>query len=390
MNYKQSIIKQSVEYILIMPIVTLGRLFGTLIRPPKIYTHFLFFPSADIGGSVKVNAEITECIKDKKTLIIFSKTPRNNKFKDLFVMEGVDILDLSKWVDNKAIHFINVFFRGFIASWINRAQKSVVFGGECLYFYKIIPHLSNKSRIIELCHLNTWIDYTQAFIKKIDKRIFSTQKIMRDHELQYTRNNIERKFHDRLFFIDNKIEIPAYHYTQNEKLEVLYVGRGAPQKRVHLMIKIALMAAENNIPVHFSFVGDVDHFFDTHSRSICKVYGEIRDRNELESIYQKSDALILTSAYEGLPLVVMDMMARGKIIISTAVDSIPDYIEDNITGMLIENKDEEYIISKGVMILKHLSQHPEITKKISLNAYKFACSHFSKEKFDSFYKEILK
>ena len=83
-------------------------------------------------------------------------------------------------------------------------------------------------------------------------------------------------------------------------------------------------------------------------------------------------------------------MARGKIIISTAVDSIPDYIEDNITGMLIENKDEEYIISKGVMILKHLSQHPEITKKISLNAYKFACSHFSKEKFDSFYKEILK
>ena len=389
MNYKQSLIKQSVEYILILPIVILGRLFGMIIKPPKKYTHFLFFPSADIGGSVKVNAEITECIRDKKPLIIFSKIPQNNKFKDLFILEAVDILDLSKWIDNKAFHFINIFFRGFLVSWINRVPKSVVFGGECLYFYKIIPHLSKKTKIIELCHMNTWIDYTQAYIKKIDFRIFSTQKIKRDHELQYSKNNIEREYFDLLYFIDNKIEIPPYQYIQNEKLEVLYVGRGAPQKRVHLMIQIALKAAENNLPVHFSFVGDVDHFFDAHSRSVCKVYGEIRDRNELENIYQKSDALILTSAYEGLPLVVMDMMARGKIIISTAVDSIPDYIEDNITGMLIENKEEAYIISKGLWILQYLCEYPDIKKKISLNVYEFAYSRFSKEHFDNFYKEML-
>src|SRR5436190_1888687 len=90
----------------------------------------------------------------------------------------------------KTKHHIFLFFRGVISSWINDVNRPVVFGGESLFFYKILPHVKKETKKIELCHLNTWIDFSQAFAKYIDIRIFSTPKIKRDVEHQYRRNNL--------------------------------------------------------------------------------------------------------------------------------------------------------------------------------------------------------
>lgn len=389
MTYKQSVIKQTIEYILIFPIVLMGKLYGQISMPSKKYTHFLFFPSADIGGSIKVNSEIAECIKASNPLIIFSKKPKNNKFCNLFKIDGVDIIDLSNKIDNKYYHFINIFYRGVLSVWINSAKKPVVFGGESLYFYKIIPHLKSKVKIVELCHLNTWFNYSQAFIKKINYRIASTPKIKRDLEHLYTQNNISIEYFNKLLFIDNKVDIPSFRKTTNELLEVIYVGRGAPQKRIYLLVKIVQQCHQLKLPVHFTFIGDVDSFFDEKTKKMCTLLGEIADRNKLEDIYDKADALILTSAYEGLPLVVMDMMARGKVVISTAVDGIPDYVKNLETGLLIENNSESEIVENGVKMIELLIQNPSLKSEIEERVYHFAKSHFSNKVFDNFYKNIL-
>ncbi len=55
---------------------------------------FPFSPWADIGGAIKVNADITDCLLDKKPLIIFSKKPKNNGHRELFNIPGVQIMDL--------------------------------------------------------------------------------------------------------------------------------------------------------------------------------------------------------------------------------------------------------------------------------------------------------
>ncbi len=47
----------------------------------------------------------------------------------------------------------------------------------------------------------------------------------------------------------------------------------------------------------------------------------------MNKIYNETDILLLTSAFEGLPVVVMMMMAYGRVVISTAVNGIPDYIK---------------------------------------------------------------
>jgi len=389
MTYKAAVIKRNIELVIMFPFVVLGKLAGTIFPLKPQRNVFLFFPASDIGGSVKVNADITECIKDQKPVIIFSKKPMNNQFRSLFEIEGVRIIDLHKYIDYKIYHFVNFFFRGVLAAWINKSDQPVIFGGESIFFYKMLPHVRKDTRKIELCHLNTWINYSLAFAKYIDFRIFSTPKIKRDVEELYDRNHLPQSFFKKLIFIDNKVDIPPFTETTNNILQVLYVGRGAPQKRVHLIIEIAKEMQRANDAVHFSFVGDVEALVPVDVREYVTLHGNVGDEKELHDIYMRSDVLILTSAYEGLPIVIMDMMARGKIVISTAVDGIPDYISHFDNGLLITETEETKIIQQGIELLRLLIAKPDLKGKIEKQSYQYAREHFSGETFCQSYRKLL-
>jgi len=389
MTYKAAVRKRNIELVIMFPFVVFGKLAGTLFPLKPQRNIFLFFPSSDLGGSIKVNADITECIKDKEPVIIFSKKPKNNQFRNLFEIEGVRIIDLHKYIDYKIYHFVNFFFRGVLAAWINKSERPVVFGGESLFFYKMLPHVKKSAKKIELCHLNTWINYSLAFAKYIDLRIFSTPKIKRDVEDIYNRNHLPRSYFDKLVFIDNKVDIPSLKETENDILQVLYVGRGAPQKRVHLIAEIARQMHQAGERIQFSFVGDVENLIPDDVRKYVALYGNVGNVKELHEIYMNSDVLILTSAYEGLPIVIMDMMARGKIVISTAVDGIPDYITHMENGLLITEKEETKIIQQGAVLLKLLITNPELKREMGRKSYHYAVKHFSGETFCQSYRKIL-
>lgn len=391
LNYRQAKIKIYIELVLVWPFVFLGKIAGYLFPLKSKHKHFLFFPNGDIGGSIKVNADIAKLIAKDKPLVIFSKKPKNNKFIHLFEIEGVRIIDLHKWIDKKWLHFINFFFRGVLATWINKSNQSVIFGGESIFFYKIVPHVKSSTKIVELCHTTTWFNYTLSFVDNIDLRIFSTQQVKRIVEQQYIKNNLPPKYFDKLLFIDNKIYVPSsFRPTQNTVLNVLYVGRGAPQKRVHLIGNIAEKMKNLNEEILFSFVGDVDTIISSDIQAISKMYGVVKDEKVLHKIYDEADVLILTSAFEGLPIVVMDMMARGKIVLSTAVDGIPDYIKNRENGLLIYSKNEDEIVAEGVNQLQWILNNKAAAADLGKHAFYFAQSHFSAAVFDKQYLEILK
>ena len=121
----------------------------------------------------------------------------------------------------------------------------------------------------------------------------------------------------------------------------------------------------------------------------CTFYGNVRDTNKMEEIYNNSDVLILTSAYEGLPIVVMQMMAHGKVVVSTAVDAIPDYITDGENGFLLKNTDERQIIIEAINVLENLNKNRVLLEKIGEKSREYAEQHFSREVFYKEYKRIL-
>lgn len=389
MTYKRSMLKFFLEKTIMFPFVFLGKIAGAVFPLKTEHDLFFFFPSADIGGAPRVNIDITQCVKDQKPLIIFSKKPKNNQFRDEFNIEGVRIIDLHKYIDNKFFHFVNFFFRGVIASWVNKRKNPVLLGGECMFFYKIIPHVKKAAKCIELSHLPTWLNYNLGHIKHIDLRIFSTVKLKEEVIAQYDSNDVDKKYYDRLLFIDNAIDIPAQSIVNNERLEVVFIGRGSPQKRVHLIGEIARQMHKAGDAVHFSFVGDVENVINLNEYPYCTFYGNVKDQEKMESIYAQSDVLLLTSAYEGLPVVVMKMMAYGKVVLSTAVNGIPDYIEHMRNGLLIYETEEDKIIKKAIELLRELAHDTGFKNELGKNNRDVAVKKFSRVVFCKFYRYVL-
>jgi glycosyltransferase involved in cell wall biosynthesis len=389
MTYKKAINKLKWEQLGMSPFVLLGRLAGYLFPLKTNHSIFLFFPNTDIGGSPRVNAELTHFLKDKNPLIIFSKKAHNNQYRQRFQAEGVKIIDLHKYIDNKIYHFVNFFFRGILATWINKQPQTVVFGGESIFFYKVIPHIRKDIKTVELNHVHVWLPYSIGFIDRMDARIFSTRQLMDEVEQQYRENNLPESYFKKLFFIDNAIDIPAYKEVRNKELQVFFIGRGSPQKRVHLVAGIAQKIHEGNLPVKFNFVGDVSKMINIQDYPYCRFYGNVKEEAEMQRIYELADVLILTSAFEGLPVVIMQMMSYGKVVVSTAVSGIPDYIFHEQNGLLIFSTEESAIIEEAVKLIERLLKDEPLRKTLGAQARKDAIEKFSRHSFESSYRKIL-
>jgi glycosyltransferase involved in cell wall biosynthesis len=389
MSYTLLRSKILLERIFCFPLVVLGKIYGYLFRLKTRPKVIIFSSSADLGGSIRVNADLATCFIDLQPLVVFTKRPKNNGFAGLFQRAGIVTLDLHRSIDNKFYHFLNIFWRGVLAEWFRQAKPLAIVGGECIYFYKVIPYVSNSVRKIEVCHLNTWILYSLAFESEISFRVFSTKKVMRDVIEVYRKSNFGKQQFDKLRFIDNFIEIPPLRKVQHQALQVLFVGRGSPQKRVHLIGEIALLCKQVNACIEFSFVGDVAAYLPSSLLPSVNLYGNVSDSTKMEEIYQSADVLILTSAFEGLPLVVMEMMARGKVVLSTAVDGIPDYIDHLKNGLLMYAILEDEIINEGVSLLRLLEVDKGMLTSLGFQARLFAEQNFSKDNFMSFYRDLV-
>ena len=59
-------------------------------------------------------------------------------------------------------------------------------------------------------------------------------------------------------------------------------------------------------------------------------------RTRLPVLYDAADVVVLTSRSEGIPVVLMEAMARGKIVLAPAITGIPELIRAGETGFLYE------------------------------------------------------
>lgn len=389
MKYRFAKAKLFIETCSIFPIVLVGRIFG-IIKPLKgKFDVFLFISNADTGGAAVCNIDILEAIKGHRPLVIFSKIPKNNKLIEGFQKEFITSIDLSARIDKKYLHFVNIFYRGVIASWIAQQKPRVVFGGETIFFYKVIPFIPKSILKIELCHLNTWLGYSIGFVDLIDKRVFSTAFLRREVTNQYAQNRLGEAYSSKLFFIDNAYEMPTLVETKSEILQLYFIGRGVAQKRVHLIAEAAKRMREKNRPVQFNFVGNVENIIAIDKFPYCMFHGVIGDKEELQHIYESADVLVLTSKYEGLPMVVIAMMSNGKAIISTAVNAIPDYITHFENGLLIHETEEEKIVEQLIEQIEYLLSTPEKLTEMGLNNRKIAEKLFSYSLFKEKYLELF-
>ena len=390
--YRFLLIKRTIEDIILLTFVGIGRLVALINPLKKEYKVYFFFPFYHIGGAEKVHAQIAQAA-GSNSIIFFTRKSHNDGFLQEFKKSGCDIKDISKLTDNKWLYFLNFIYRGIITGYINN-QKTipVIFNGQCNFGYKISPWVNKKIRQIELIHSFNSFSYIRTpFLPFISKTIMISRKRIEEHYQYYKKIKVPDPFAEKIIHIPNAASLPTSLSSKDyNKFTVLYVGRGGLEKRVHLVTAIAKQIHEKDKSVQIEIMGDVSNIINYADFPFIKFHGNISDEETMDKIYSSANLLLLTSETEGFPLAVIEAMGHGCIIAATPVGDIPLHIKEGLNGHLFSSVlYEEKIITEGVGFILGAKNNPAYCQTVSATNFEYAKQHFSIQKFNEAYQNII-
>lgn len=71
---------------------------------------------------------------------------------------------------------------------------------------------------------------------------------------------------------------------------------------------------------------------------------------QMDSLYNRADVVVLTSRSEGVPLVLMEAMARSRIVLAPAITGIPELVVDSKTGFLYQPGSQGSFVARLLLI----------------------------------------
>lgn len=389
------VLKRNIEYLMLLPFILYGKWKAARAPLKEEYDLICFFPTYGLGGAELVNAHVVTAFPEKKILVVFCKKTSETVTMHLFQHSHITTIDISKFT-HKAQSFSNFIYRGVFAAYINRQKrKTVVFNGQCNFGYKILPHLKKDVRKVELIHTSekkfAWITF--PYIPYIDTRVMVGEAIKTTHCTYYRELGIPEAFEDRIQIIFYKIK---FYLDQNlarsytGRLQVCYAGRGGYQKRIHLIVAIIRAGQAAGLPIDFHLAGNYKNELPDDILSSCQYHGFLKAGKEMNDFLQKMDVLLMTSAFEGFPLVIMESMANGVIPVVTAVDAIPEHITNGMNGFLIYKPDDESaVIQQGFDHLAHICANRQSLPEISHNCFCYSKENFGDKQFFNGYADAF-
>lgn len=145
---------------------------------------------------------------------------------------------------------------------------------------------------------------------------------------------------------------------------VLTVGRLEGVKGYQLQIEAIKHLKQSSVwpKLHFAWIGSGS--LEEHLRNTLKELGVedhvhlLGQRWDVPDWLAASDAFLLPSLYEGMPLVIMEAMARGLPVLASAVSGIPEELGD--TGKLLPSPHDDAVgtVTEIVRTLEHWVQSP--------------------------------
>jgi len=109
-------------------------------------------------------------------------------------------------------------------------------------------------------------------------------------------------------------------------------------------------------------------------------------RSDVSRILSASDAFLLTSISEGIPLTIIEAMCAELPVVSTRVGGIPEIVEDEVTAMLTVAGDDEGLARR----LLRLVAAPQLREEMGQRGRRHAISHFSEDRMHSEYAALYR
>jgi len=163
-----------------------------------------------------------------------------------------------------------------------------------------------------------------------------------------------------------KFQIPSDAYI------IAIIGRITAIKNHALFLDISekLLNKQNKVPIRklfFVIVGDGD--------MKQEIQAEIEKRklseniiitgflNDMKAVYADVDMVVLTSHNEGTPVALIEAMINKKVVLSTNVGGISDFVENNINGFYFNTPNADLFVEKITEIIDNRRESNFIGEK---------------------------
>jgi glycosyltransferase involved in cell wall biosynthesis len=149
----------------------------------------------------------------------------------------------------------------------------------------------------------------------------------------------------------------------DDTLTLLAVGRLHSVKDHAFLVRACSHLLSRNVNLRCSIAGDGPErpnlkalIRELRLETRITLLGHVA-REDMASRYDQADVVVLTSRSEGVPLVLMEAMARGRIVLAPAITGIPELVVAGKTGFLYESGSVDDFVSR-LLFIRTLLQAP--------------------------------
>lgn len=197
---------------------------------------------------------------------------------------------------------------------------------------------------------------------------------------------------EKVHYVRNGIDVERYSsspYSREQERAALGVsddtmlvvgaGRLVAQKNFALFLQVVAETVRKGLSMEFAIagVGPEDDVLKQRAREL-RIEGRVRFLGYVEDVRKvlsAADVFMLTSDFEGTPIVVMEAMAQGLPVIASRVDGTTELVDDAQDGLLVEAGDCAGFVSA----LARMAEDSELRTGLGERASSKAGESFSGE-----------
>jgi colanic acid/amylovoran biosynthesis glycosyltransferase len=196
--------------------------------------------------------------------------------------------------------------------------------------------------------------------------------------MTWTNPRVWDNFHIVHCGIESAVYLPR-PARQPGPLRLITVGRLHPIKGYHLLLDAVAALARDGLIVDLDMVGDGPERAALEKRAqVLGLGGRVRfsgavSQEAIGGHYDHADAMVVSSFMEGVPVVLMEAMAKELGVVATRVGGVPELVEEDVSGILVNAGSADALVAS----IRVLVADPDLCRRQGVAGRKRVLAEYS-------------
>ena len=195
-----------------------------------------------------------------------------------------------------------------------------------------------------------------------------------DYNVHYIEEKISPKYTDKINIVRCGVYLDQYQTRPDRSLqgrpfEIINVARLKNTKGHKFLIEACTIMKKSGIPFRVRLVGEGEERKNIEkSIAAMDLAGQFElvgfvPQDKVPGLLSQSDCYVQPSLQEGIPVAIMEALAVGLPVVATNLSGIPELVENNVTGYLVEPASAEELAQAILGVYQNYAESLALANK---------------------------